>query len=107
MIFQFLLQRQVIEFATQGKLSIDFLLADAKVFDIEESNVLSRIRELFCELYLASRFFEDAQVEGNELCPINLQVMSEEHRWIQKQSAYDQLWFLGSARMGKEWLPAS
>lgn len=80
MIFQFLPQRQVIEFTTQGKLSIDFLLADAKVSDIEEANVLSRIRELFCELYLATRFFEKAQVEGDELCPINWEVMSGEHQ---------------------------
>lgn len=36
-VLELLLKRQRIEFATQGKLAIDFILADIEVLHIEES----------------------------------------------------------------------
>ena len=39
-IFQLLIQLKIVEFTTQGKLLVDFLLADVEVLDIEETNVL-------------------------------------------------------------------
>jgi hypothetical protein len=52
-VLQLLLKRQVIELATKSKLSIDFLLADIEVLDVEEANVLSCICQLLSKLLLA------------------------------------------------------
>lgn len=35
-IFELFVQRQVVEFAAQGELTVDFFLADAEVFDVEK-----------------------------------------------------------------------
>lgn len=36
-ILEFLVEWQSIEFASKGKLAVDFFLADVEVFDIEEA----------------------------------------------------------------------
>lgn len=36
-ILEFLVEWQSIEFAPQGKLAVDFFLADVEVFDVEEA----------------------------------------------------------------------
>ena len=62
MILQLLLQRQVIELAAQSELSINFLLADIEVLDIEEADMLGSVGELLGKLLLASWSIEQAQV---------------------------------------------
>ena len=61
-VLELLLKWQVVELATQSKLAIDFFLADTEVFDIEETDVLRRICQLLCELLLAFRGVEQAQI---------------------------------------------
>jgi hypothetical protein len=59
-VLQLLLKRQVIELATQSKLSIDFFLADAEVPDVEEAHMLGSICQLLGELLLAFRSVKEA-----------------------------------------------
>ena len=54
-VLQLLLKRQVVELAAKSKLSIDFLLADVEVLDVEKANMLSSVGQLFSELLLALR----------------------------------------------------
>ena len=42
-ILQLLLKRQVVELAAKSELSINFLLADREVLDVEEADMLSSV----------------------------------------------------------------
>lgn len=61
-VLQLLLKRQLVELAAKSELSIDFLLADIEVLDVEEANVLSCICQLLSELLLALWCVKEAQV---------------------------------------------
>lgn len=61
-VLQLLLQWQVVEFATQSKLAIDFFLANTELLDIKEADMLRSICQLLCELMLAFRSVEQAQI---------------------------------------------
>lgn len=52
-VLQLLLKRQVVELAAEGKLSVDFFLADVEVLNVEEANMLRSVGKLLSELLLA------------------------------------------------------
>lgn len=71
MILQLLLQREVVELAAEGELTIDFFLRNAKVLDVEETDVLGGVGELVDQLLFAAGLFELAEVEGDEFGPVD------------------------------------
>lgn len=71
MVFELLFQGKVVEFAAERELPVDLFLADAEVLHIEEANVLRGIAELVYQLCLAIRLVESAQVESDELGPVD------------------------------------
>jgi hypothetical protein len=76
-VLELLLQRQVIELPSKGKLTVDFFLADAKVLHIEEADMLRSVSELFCQLLLAVWSIEEAEVESYQLGPVDLMIELE------------------------------
>lgn len=77
MVLELLLQRQVIEFPSEGKLSVDFFLADVEVLHIEEADMLCSVGELFGQLLLAVWSVEEAEVESYQLGPVDLMIKLE------------------------------
>lgn len=62
MELQLLVKRKLIELSSQGKLPIDFFLANIEVLDVEKAYVLSRVRQLICQLLFAARLVELAEI---------------------------------------------
>lgn len=71
MVLELLLQRQGVELAAKRKLSVDLFPAYAKVLDVEEADMLRGVSELLCELLLAARLVELAQVKRDQLGPVD------------------------------------
>lgn len=76
-VLELLLQRQVIELPSEGKLTVDFFLTDAKVLHIEEADMLCSVGKLFCQLLLAVWSIEEAEVESHQLGPVDLMIELE------------------------------
>jgi hypothetical protein len=71
MVLQLLLKRQVVELAAQSELSVDFLLADREVLDVEEADMLGSIGQLLDEVLLALWSVKQAQVKSDKLGPVD------------------------------------
>lgn len=70
-VLEFFFEWEVVEFAAEGELTIDFFLGDVEVLDVEEADVLGGVGELVGELLLAVRLIEEAEVESHELGPVH------------------------------------
>jgi hypothetical protein len=102
-VLELLLQRQVVELPSEGKLSVDLFLADAEVLHVEEADMLCSISELFGQLLLAVWSVEEAQVESYQLGPVDLMIELELNDSIlQIIRTYGRLWSLGLVCTEKE-----
>ena len=57
-VLHLLLKREIIEFTSKSELPIDFLLANVEIPDVEETDMLSSICQLLCQLFLAAWLVE-------------------------------------------------
>jgi len=106
-VLELLFQGEVIELPSEGKLSVDFLLADAKVLHIKEADMLCSVRELFGQLLFAVWSIKEAQVESYQLGPVDLMIMLELNTSILHIVwTYGLLWSLGLVCTGKGWRQA-
>jgi hypothetical protein len=76
-VLELLLQGEVVELPSEGKLSVDLFLADAEVLHVEEADMLCSVSELFGQLLLAVRSVEQAEVESYQLGPVDLMIELE------------------------------
>lgn len=103
---QLLLERQVVELPAQSELAVDFFLADTKVLDIEETDVLGSIGELLGQLFLATRSIEQTQIESDELSPVHWILMLAVFLLATLSGTHNPPWSPGLACMVKGWRQA-
>lgn len=81
-VLELLFEREIVEFPSKSELVIDFFLADAEVLYVEEANMLSCIGELLGKLFFSTRGVEQAQVERDELRPVDCLFVSDRKAWL-------------------------
>lgn len=70
-VLELLFKRKRVEFSSQGKLSVDLLLGDVEVLDVEEAHFGNGVVQLLDELLFAAGLVKFTQIESDQLSPFN------------------------------------
>ncbi|CAG9985185.1 unnamed protein product [Clonostachys byssicola] len=70
-VLELLLGGQLEKVLPNGELLIDLLLAEAKVYDVEETDLLQSLEQLVGESLFASRLVELGQIKRYQISPIH------------------------------------
>lgn len=71
MELELLLEGQAVKLAAQGKLLVDFVLGNIKVLDVKKADVVDGVLELLDEFLFAAGLVKEAEIEGDELGPVD------------------------------------